>query len=69
MWETFDITLVGRTLTVVRNGVTTIDQQEIEGITGGALDANEGEPGSFYIQGDHAGVLKFRNISISVPKR
>jgi len=69
VWETFDITLVGRTLTVVRNGVTTIDQQEIEGITGGALDANEGEPGPFYIQGDHAGVLKFRNISISVPKR
>jgi hypothetical protein len=68
-WETFDITLVGRTVTVVRNGVTTIDRQEIEGITGGALDANEGEPGPFYIQGDHTGGLKFRNISVSVPKR
>lgn len=67
-WETFDVTLVGRTLTVVRNGVTTIDQQEIEGITGGALDANEGEPGPFYIQGDHTGGLKFRNITVSVPK-
>ena len=59
-WETFDVTLVGRTVTVVRNGVTTIDHQEIEGITGGALDANEGEPGPFYIQGDHTGGLKFR---------
>jgi hypothetical protein len=68
-WETFDVTFVNRTLTVVRNGVTTIDQQEVEGITGGALDANEGEPGSFYIQGDHTGGLKFRNITVAVPKR
>lgn len=68
-WDTFDVTLVGRTVTVVRNGVTTIDHQEIEGITGGALDANEGEPGPFYIQGDHTGGLKFRNITVSVPKK
>ncbi len=68
-WETFDVTLVGRTVAVVRNGVTTIDQREIEGITGGALDANEGEPGPFYIQGDHTGGLKFRNITVSVPAR
>jgi hypothetical protein len=68
-WETFDITLVGRTLTVARDGVTTIDHKQIEGITGGALDANEGEPGPFYIQGDHTGGLKFRNITVAVPKR
>ncbi len=68
-WETFDVTLVGRTVTIVRNGVTTVDRKEIEGITGGALDANEGEPGPFYIQGDHTGGLKFRNITVSVPKR
>jgi hypothetical protein len=68
-WETFDVTLVGRIVTVVRNGVTTIDHKEIEGITGGALDANEGEPGPFYIQGDHTGGLKFRNITVSVPER
>ena len=67
-WETFDVTLVGRKVTVVRNGVKTIDNQEIEGITGGALDANEGEPGPFYIQGDHTGGLKFRNITVSVPR-
>lgn len=67
-WDTFDITLVGRIVTVVRNGVTTIDRKEIEGITGGALDANEGEPGPFYIQGDHTGGLKFRNITVSVAK-
>lgn len=66
-WETFDITLVGRTVTVVRNGVTVIDRQEIPGITGGALDSREGEPGPFYIQGDHTGGIKFRNITVSVP--
>jgi hypothetical protein len=69
VWDSFDITLVGRTLTVVRNGVTTIDKKEIEGITGGALDANEAEPGPFYIQGDHTGGIKFRNITVSVPKK
>jgi hypothetical protein len=68
-WETFDVTLVGRIVTVVRNGVTIIDHKEIEGITGGALDANEGAPGPFYIQGDHTGGLKFRNITVSVPQR
>jgi hypothetical protein len=68
-WETFDITLVGRWLTVVRNGVKTIDNQEIAGTTGGALDSNEGEPGPFYIQGDHTGGMKYRNITIQVPKK
>ena len=68
-WEIFDITLVGRTLTEVHDGVTTIDHKVIEGITGGALDADEGEPGSFYIQGDHTGNLKYRNITVSVPKK
>ena len=68
-WESFDVTLVGRTVTVVRDGTLTIDHKEIDGITGGALDANEGEPGSFYIQGDHTGGLKFRNITVSLPKR
>jgi hypothetical protein len=67
-WESFDIMLVGRTVTISRNGVLTVDHKEIEGITGGALDANEGDPGPFYIQGDHTGGLKFRNITVSVPK-
>ena len=68
-WDMFDITFVGRTVTIVRNGVTTIDHQEIEGITGGAMDANEAEPGPFYIQGDHTGGLKFRNITVATAKR
>lgn len=67
-WDAFDLTLVGRFVSVSRNGVLTIDRKEIEGITGGAIDANEAEPGVFYIQGDHTGGLKFRNITVQEPK-
>jgi hypothetical protein len=31
------------------------------------MDANEAEPGPFYIQGDHTGGLKFRNITVAAP--
>lgn len=68
-WQTFDITLVGRTLTVVRNGVTIHDKVEIPGITGGALDSHEAEPGPFVLQGDHDPGMRYRNITISVPKQ
>jgi hypothetical protein len=68
-WESFDITLVGRRVTIVRDGTKTVDTQEVPGITGGALDSNEGEPGPFYIQGDHTGGMRYRNIRISVPKK
>jgi hypothetical protein len=67
-WQSFDVILVGRTVTEVYGGKTVIDHKEIDGITGGALDANEGEPGPFYIQGDHTGGIKYRNITVSVPK-
>jgi Domain of Unknown Function (DUF1080) len=67
-WSTFDITLVGRYVTVVRDGVVYHDHVEIPGPTGGALDSNESEPGPFFLQGDHHGVIRYRNITISVPK-
>lgn len=63
-WQTYEVTLVGRTLTVVLNGTTVIDQEEIPGITGGALDSNEGEPGPLMLQGDH-GPISFRNIVLT----
>lgn len=63
-WQSFDITLLGRWVTVVLNGETIIDNQEIPGITGGALDSNEGEPGPIYLQGDHGRVL-YRNITLT----
>ena len=63
-WQVFDITLVGRHVTVVLNGVTMIDRAEIPGITGGALDSDEGAPGPIMLQGDHSGI-RYRNIRIT----
>lgn len=60
-WQSFDITLLGRFVTVVLNGKTIIDGKEIPGITGGALDANESEPGPIFLQGDH-GKIYYRNL-------
>ncbi|MGE0439323.1 MAG: family 16 glycoside hydrolase [Gemmatimonadales bacterium] len=62
-WQTFDITFVGRRVTVQLNGETIIDRAEIPGITGGALDSDEGAPGPLMLQGDHTGV-SYRNIRI-----
>jgi len=68
-WQTMDITLVGRAVTVVRNGKKIHDHVELAGITGGALDSHEGEPGPFYLQGDHTGGLRYRNIKLKQAKR
>lgn len=66
-WQTYDITLIGRKVTIVANGKTVISDQLIPGITGGALDSNEGEPGPIYLQGDH-GPIEFRNIVLTPAK-
>jgi len=66
-WQSYDITLVGRMVTVVFNGKKVICSQEIPGITGGALDSREGEPGPIYLQGDH-GPIEYRNIRIATAK-
>jgi hypothetical protein len=66
-WQTYDITLIGRRLTVEANGKVIINDQIIPGITGGALDSNEGEPGPILLQGDH-GPIEFRNIVITPAK-
>ena len=63
-WQYYDITLVGRMLSVVANGRKIICDQEIPGITGGALDSKEGEPGPIYLQGDH-GPIEYRNIILT----
>jgi hypothetical protein len=66
-WQTYDITLVGRTVTIVANGKSVITNQLIPGITGGAMDSKEGEPGPIMIQGDH-GPVEFRSITITPAK-
>lgn len=63
-WQTFDITLIDHYVTVVHNGKTIIDNQEIEGITGGAIDSREDEPGPIYLQGDHTAV-DYRKITLT----
>ena len=68
VWQTFDITLIGRNVTVVQNGITVIDHRDIPGITGGALDSHEGLPGPIYLQASEKGRVAFRNIVI-VPAR
>ena len=64
-WQTFDITLLGRWITVVQNGQTIINNQEIPGITGGALDSHEELPGPIYLQGSEKGHVAFRSIVIT----
>jgi hypothetical protein len=63
-WQSYDVELVGRMVTVKANGTTIIYKQEIPGVTGGALDSKEGEPGPLMMQGDH-GPIEFRNIVLT----
>jgi hypothetical protein len=63
-WQTMDATIVGNKLTVVLNGQKVHDNETIEAITGGALDANENEAGPIMIQGDH-GKVSFRKVVVT----
>ena len=63
-WQSMDVTLVGRMITYDLNGTTIISNREIPGITGGALDSVEADPGPLYLQGDH-GPVDYRNIVVT----
>lgn len=63
-WQTYDITLIGRRVTVIANGKEIITAQNIPGMTGGALDNKEADAGPFMIQGDH-GPVAFRSIVVT----
>ena len=60
-WQTLDITLLERHVTVKLNGTLIVDNQPLLGCTGGALWSDEFRPGPIYLQGDHTGVT-YRNI-------
>jgi hypothetical protein len=60
-WQSFDITLVNRHVTVIVNGAKIIDNQPLLGCTGGALWSDEFRPGPIYLQGDHEAV-DYRNV-------
>lgn len=53
-WQSYDIRLVGRQLTVVHNGTKVLDKVEVEGLTAIANNSDEAEPGPFIVQGDHS---------------
>lgn len=63
-WQEMTIRLIGRQVTIHLNGERIIDRQEIPGITGGALDSHEGEPGPLMLQGDH-GPVEYRDIVLT----
>jgi len=63
-WQTLDITLLDRHVTVKLNGTTIIDNEPLLGCTGGALWSDEFRPGPIYLQGDH-GPIKYRNIVLT----
>jgi 3-keto-disaccharide hydrolase len=65
VWQTYDITLIGRKVTIVQNGTTVINDKEIPGPTGGALDSHEAMPGPIYLQGSEKGHVAFRNIVVT----
>ena len=60
-WQTMDITLVDRHVTVILNGKTVIDNQPVLGCTGGALWSDPTRPGPIYLQGNHSDI-DFRNM-------
>lgn len=63
-WQTLDITLVDRHLTVILNGKTIIDNAPVLGCTGGAMTSDEFKPGPIYLQGDHTN-LDYRNMVLT----
>jgi len=63
-WQKFEITLIANRLTVNLNGTRIIDNAEVPGITGGALDADESAPGPIMLQGDH-GAVKYRKVRLT----
>ena len=60
-WQTLNITLCDRHVTVELNGKVIIDNQPLLGCTGGALWPDEFKSGPIYLQGDHTAV-SYRNI-------
>ena len=63
-WQTLDITLLDRHVTVILNGKTVIDNEPLAGCTGGALWSDPLQPGPIYLQGDHTAV-RYRNIVLT----
>ncbi len=63
-WQSLDLTLCDRHITVILNGTRIIDNQPVYGPTGGAMKSDVFAPGPIYLQGDH-GKVSYRNIMLT----
>jgi len=63
-WQTMDITLCDRHVTVILNGTKIIDNQPVYGPTGGAMKSDVNTPGPIYLQGDH-GKVEYKNLVLT----
>ena len=63
-WQTYDITLIDRHMTVVLNGNKIHNNVPLEGCTGGALWSDQLKPGPIYLQGDHT-QASYKNIVLT----
>ncbi len=63
-WQSFDITLCDRHITLILNGIKIHDNVPVYGPTGGALHADVLRPGPIYLQGDHGKII-YRNLVLT----
>ena len=63
-WQTMEMILCDRHVTVILNGTKIIDNQPVYGPTGGAMQADVFKAGPIYLQGDH-GKVSYRNIVLT----
>ena len=63
-WQSLDVTLLDRHVTVVLNDKKIIDNEPLLGCTGGALWSDPMKPGPLYLQGNH-GAASFRHIVLT----
>jgi hypothetical protein len=63
-WQAMEAVIVGNKVTVTLNGQKVHDNATIQAITGGALDANETQPGPIMLPGDHGNVW-YRQVTVT----
>ena len=64
-WQSFDVTLCDRHVTVILNGTRIIDNQPLYGPTGGAISSNVFAPGPIILQGTERGKVLYRNLVLT----
>jgi hypothetical protein len=67
--QVFEITLIGRDLTVKLNGKRIHEKVDVHGLTAMATDWREDEPGPITLQGDHGPVKFYRIVATPLERR